>query len=121
MAHNIDFDSAPLGAIEAELGRRLEGARLAANVSQAELAAAAGISRRTVTRLENGEGVSLDTLIRVMRALGIAGRLDALVTPPEVRPIERIRLRGKQRKRASPSARPVPGKWSWDDEPDGAS
>lgn len=117
MASNTDFSSAPIREVEAEIGRRLEALRLAQNVSQAELAAEAGISRRTVTRLEAGEGISLDTLIRVMRALGIAGRLDALITPPEVRPIERIRLKGRQRQRARPASRSQPTEWTWGDEP----
>jgi transcriptional regulator with XRE-family HTH domain len=118
MAPNNDFSVAPIAAIEAEIGRRLEALRLAANVSQAEVAAEAGISRRTMTRLENGEGVSLDTLIRVMRALGVAGRLEALLTPPEVRPVERIRRKGRQRQRARPSARSTPAEWTWGDTPD---
>jgi transcriptional regulator with XRE-family HTH domain len=122
MAHNIDLQSSPISSVEAEIGRRLEGVRLAANVSQAQLAAEAGVSRRTITRLENGGGVSLDTLIRVMRALDIADRLDALLPDPNVRPIDRIRLKGKQRQRARPPAATSPAEWTWaDDDNDDAT
>jgi transcriptional regulator with XRE-family HTH domain len=116
MTRNIDPRTASIPAIEAEIGRRLEGVRLAANVSQAQLAAEAGVSRRTITRLENGGGVSLDTVIRVMRALGIEDRLDALLPDPDVRPIDRIRLKGKQRQRARPTASTSSAEWTWADD-----
>jgi len=115
MAQKIDSVSASIAEIEAELGRRLETCRLAANVSQAQLAADSGVSRRTITRLENGGGVSLDTLIRVMRALGLAGRLNALLADSDVRPIDRVRLKGKQRRRARPGAKPAAAEWTWGD------
>lgn len=119
MAYSIDLPSSPISSIEAEIGRRLEGVRLAANVSQAQLAAEAGVSRRTITRLENGGGVSLDTLIRVMRALGIVDRLDALLPDPDVRPIDRIRLKGKQRQRARPLTPTSSAEWTWADDDNG--
>lgn len=115
MSPSIEFETASIEAIAIELGRRLEAARLAANVSQAALAAEAGVSRRTITRLENGSSVSLDTLLRVMRALGLSHRLAGLLPDPSVRPIDRVRLQGHQRQRAS-STDPGPPEWSWGDE-----
>ena len=102
--------------IEAEIGRRIEGARLAANISQAALATEAGVSRRTITRLENGDGVSLDTLIRVMRALGLAERFELLLPDPDVRPIDRVRLKGRQRQRARRQPEATDAQWSWADD-----
>ena len=119
MAHNITSKVLPIEAIEAEIGRQLESARLSANISQAELAAEAGVSRRTITRLEKGDGVSVNTLLRVMRALGLEDRLQALLPEADVRPIDRVRLKGKARQRARPSARKDAGNWTWgDDQPD---
>jgi transcriptional regulator with XRE-family HTH domain len=118
MARSIDFELAPIDEIEAELGRRLESARLAANISQAGLAAEAGVSRRTITRIENGEGVSVETLIRIMRALRLAGRLDGLLPEPGIRPIERIRMKGRQRQRARSSSGTPGGEWAWGDTDD---
>jgi transcriptional regulator with XRE-family HTH domain len=120
MARKLEENATSVDAIEAELGRRLEAVRLAANVSQAELAAEAGVSRRTITRLENGGGVSVDTLIRVMRALGLAGRFESLLPDPDVRPVDRVRLQGRQRQRARPTARPSrAAEWTWADDTDG--
>lgn len=114
----IDFSLAPIPQIEAEIGRRLEALRLQENISQADLAAEAGVSRRTVTRLENGGGISLETLIRIMRALGIANHLDALLPEPGIRPIDRVRLKGRQRQRARTKSAGTAGDWTWGDDRD---
>lgn len=117
MSQKIDFELAAALEVEAALGRRLEEIRLSRNINQTDLAAEAGVSRRTITRLENGEGVSLDTLIRVMRALGLAGRLAALLPDPGVRPIERVRLKGKERKHARRKSTRTPLDWTWAEDP----
>ena len=116
MAQNIEYTLATPAQIEAELGSKLEKLRLAQNINQTQLAREAGVSRRTITRLENGEGISLDTLIRVMTALGVVERLDLLVPAPDVRPVERVKYKGRERKRAraKPAAPAEP--WRWGDE-----
>lgn len=116
MTQEIDYERASIEAIQTDLGRRLVQLRLARNVNQQDLGREAGVSRRTVTRLENGESVSLDTLLRVMRALGVAGRIAALLPDPQVQPIDRVRLKDKGRRRAR--AKPAAGKtpWTWADE-----
>lgn len=102
--------------IEAALCKRLEATRLSKNITQADLAARAGISRRTVTRMENGEGVSLETFIRVLRALGLAENLATLVPEQTVSPIERVnRSKPNARIRASRKPKPAstPEPWKW--------
>ena len=116
MAYNIDFLVATSEQIEAALCKRLERIRLSRNTTQAQLAEEAGVSPRTIGRLEKGQGVSLDTFIRTMRALGIQQNLEALLPDPTVRPMERIAHGAAERKRARPDRssddRPV---WSWGD------
>ncbi|OFW21043.1 MAG: transcriptional regulator [Acidobacteria bacterium RIFCSPLOWO2_02_FULL_65_29] len=106
-------------AILRELGGRLAGVRLARNLTQAALAEEAGVSKRTVERLESGEvGARLSGLVRVFRALGLADRLDALVPATGPTPIEQLKLAGRQRKRASGRRQPATGvsrKWTWGD------
>jgi transcriptional regulator with XRE-family HTH domain len=116
MSPKIDFSLAPLADVEAEIGQRLESLRLAQNINQSDLAAEAGVSRRTITRLENGGGISVETLVRIMRALGIANRLDMLLPDPSLRPIDRVRLKGKQRQRARQAAGAAPDEWTWGDK-----
>ena len=119
MTYNLDFRVATSGQIEAALCRRLEGIRLSRNITQAQLAAEAGVSLRTIGRLENGEGVSLDTFIRVMTALGIQESLAVLLPDPSVRPVERVGSVGRERKRARPRRSDKgTASWSWGDGQD---
>ncbi len=116
MAYAIDFSLATSQQIEAALCGRIESIRLTRNVTQAQLAAEAGVSPRTIGRLEKGQGVSVDTFIRVLTALGIQQNLEALLPDPAVRPIERIGPGGVERKRARPvSSKPASTAWSWGD------
>ena len=116
MSYKIDFSIATSSQIETALCNRLENIRLSRNITQAQLAKEAGISTRTIGRLEKGEGVSLDTFIRVLAALGIQQNLETLLPDPSVRPIERIGIGGHERKRARPGLkREEPATWSWGD------
>ena len=114
MSYKIDFTVATSEQIEAALCCRLESIRLSRNMTQAQLAKEAGVSPRTIGRLEKGEGVSVDTFIRVLTALGIQQNLEALLPDPTVRPIERVEVRGTERKRARPASSNIePTAWSW--------
>jgi putative transcriptional regulator len=115
MAHTIDYELASIDDLQADLGHRIEALRLSRNIHQFQLADEAGVSRRTITRLESGQSVSLDPLLRVMRALGLSGRLALLLPDPAVRPVDRVRLKGKERKRASTRAKSAAGNWQWAD------
>ena len=117
-------------AILAELGERLARYRLDRNLTQADLAKEAGVSKRTVLRLESGESTQLTNLIRIMRALGRLDHLDAFLPPPAPSPLEQLKADKKRRKRASPRTNPQadpqakspPAKeaWSWgEDDQDG--
>lgn len=126
MAHYHDFKTASSQQSIQSLGHQLEQMRLSKNLSQSAVASEAGVSRRTITRMEAGETVSLDTFIRVLKVYDIADRLATLFPTHSVRPIERVKLGGKQRKRASSVNRSVKGSavtsdqepWSWDDNAD---
>lgn len=103
-----------------ELGARLRGLRLERNMSQADLAAEAGIGRVTLQRLEEGQSASMTTFVRVARALGLLDGIDRWIPERGPSPIEEVQRRGKQRKRAgSPReghARPDSRPWRWGDE-----
>jgi transcriptional regulator with XRE-family HTH domain len=104
-----------------EYGQRLTGARLARNLTQTTLAAQAGVSKRTVERLESGEvATQLSGFLRVCRALGLLERFDALIPEPQPSPLAQLKLQGKQRQRASAKkpARTSPSQlWTWGDAP----
>ena len=116
MSYNVDFSIASSHQIETALCRRLASIRLSRNTTQTQLAREAGVSLRTIGRLEKGEGVSLDTFIRVLAALGIQQNVEALLPDPAIRPIERVEIGGAERKRARPvKAGDESVAWSWGD------
>ena len=109
------------------MGQRLERHRLMQNISQADLAATAGIGERTLRRIESGEGGSLDSFVRLLIALNLDDNLSLLVPDHHVRPIERLRSTKAERQRAGkPRTKTSPNKnetdprpksrWSWGDE-----
>jgi transcriptional regulator with XRE-family HTH domain len=117
MDHSSDFELSSSQHIAEVLGKRLEALRLSLNISQAELARRAGVSRSTMTRIADGQGISLDSFIRVVKALGLTEHLENLLPDPAVRPVELVQRGGSQRRRASrkpPQAEP----WTWGDEDD---
>lgn len=97
----MDFSGLTDHGILQELGQRIARQRLNANVKQAELAYEAGVSRKTLSNLENGHSVQLESLIRILRALNKLDQLGLLLPTPEVSPIALADLKGKQRQRAS--------------------
>ena len=115
MTHKIDFSTASSEAIIEALGKRLDEIRLSRNIAQADLAQEAGVSRSTLTRLSDGKPVSLDSFVRVMQALRLTDHLAALLPDPSVRPVDRVRLDGAERQRAS-GKRAEPADWTWGDE-----
>lgn len=98
-----------------EVGRRIASIRLSRNLTQSQLADAAEISRSTVRRLEAGESPTLETYIRAVEALGLGIDIDAMLPDPSVRPVDRVRLKGQERRRARPDE-PAPknaSDWAW--------
>lgn len=101
-----------------EIGNRLTRTRLELNLTQAQLAGMAGISKRTLERLESGAAATqLTSFIRACRSLGLLERLDLFLPTPKVSPVEQLKLQGRKRKRASGSKieKTSSKKWSWGD------
>jgi transcriptional regulator with XRE-family HTH domain len=103
-------------AVVKEIGVRISATRLGLNMTREHLASTAGVSARTIARLESGSvGTQLSVFIRVCRALGLADRLDLLLPEPSLSPMEILRLQGKRRKRASGAraSRSTKKPWTW--------
>ena len=100
-----------------ELGRRMARRRLDFQFTQAKLAEQAGVSKRTVERIEAGATSQMSTMIRVFRVLDLLGELDKVVAEVESRPMDMLKLKSAVRKRAS-SVRKKQGssEWHWGDE-----
>ena len=100
------------------MGERISQRRLQRNRSQAHLANEAGVSKRTVERVEAGESIQLSNFIRILRALDLLDGLDALLPEPLPSPLQQHKLQGRQRRRASSAGDPEAASkaWTWSDE-----
>jgi len=97
-----------------DLGARLARIRLSRNLTQARLAQEAGVSLPSIKRLEAGRNSSLDTFLRVLRALKLGDRILDILPNPDVRPVERVQREGRERRRArTPKEAPEASDWAW--------
>jgi transcriptional regulator with XRE-family HTH domain len=99
-----------------QLGQRIAQLRIARQLRQTELAYEAGVSHRTLQRLEAGEPIKSDGLVQVIKCLG---RLDATLAALESQgfsPYEKLAEAGlkvsqlrQQRPAAAPAGVQEPG------------
>ena len=107
-------------AFLADFGQRLLRLRLTRNLTQAELAAKAGVSKRTLERLESGLSTQFTNLIRILRALGLGPNLTALIPPQVASPLAQLRRQKSERVRATTPSKRAPKKkpgWTWGPQP----
>lgn len=107
-------------AVLGELGTRLARQRVDRGYTQAMLAEQAGISKRTLERLEAGASCQLNSLIRVLRVLELLSGFEQLLPPARPGPMALLRGKGKQPKRVRPVAadntQEPAAQWRWGDE-----
>jgi transcriptional regulator with XRE-family HTH domain len=87
-------------ALTVHVGRFVKEKRLEQNKTQAILAHDAGISRSTLSLLEKGETVTLQTLIQVLRTLDQLHVLEVFSVQTLVSPMLLAKMELKKRKRA---------------------
>jgi transcriptional regulator with XRE-family HTH domain len=68
--------------IQAVLGARLRAQRLAQTLTQRDLAQMAGLSLGALRKLEHDGQCSLETLVRVVQALGLIAALEDIFVLP---------------------------------------
>ena len=110
-------------AVLHEIGERLERRRIEAGLTQAQLAEEAGLSKRTVERIEAGHSTDFVMLLRVLRMLKLLEALDQLIPDLPQSPLVLLKGRGRARKRVGHSRRPLDGTaaskpaapWKWRD------
>ena len=67
-----------------ELGNRIRDTRIGMCMCQTDLAHRAGVSPKTVARIENGENIKIGNILRVLRVLRRIDALDLLLPVPEI-------------------------------------
>lgn len=65
-----------------ELGRRLRAHRIQQELTVEELAAQAGVTPLTVLKAERGSNVTLRTLFRILRVLGMIDQVASWIPDP---------------------------------------
>ena len=80
-----------LEELQKQLGERLKLRRISRNYSQKELAKKAGVSLKTLRNLEHGNGSSVETLLRTLKALDATNVLDQLAPIPTISPLAVLR------------------------------
>ncbi len=92
----------------AEIGRRLARRRVNMEITPAAMAERAGVSKRTVERIEAGESTQMATIVRILRVLGLLDNLDRMIPEPGPSPIALLKLKGKERVHCNVFQRLVP-------------
>lgn len=87
-------------ALTEYIGAFVRHHRMEQNKTQDELAAAAGISRSTLSLLERGETVTVTTLIQVLRVLDQLAVLNAFEVKKTISPLALAKLQKQKRQRA---------------------
>ena len=77
----VDLSLSTAGEIVKRICERLRTERLALEMTQADVAARAGIATNTVSNLEAGRNVGFDNLVRVAMVLGRSKELEGLFLP----------------------------------------
>ncbi|MBO4408865.1 MAG: helix-turn-helix domain-containing protein [Clostridiales bacterium] len=97
-----------------ELAERIKQYRISMQMTQAELADKAMVSLRSIGRFEKGEDITLSNLIKILKALGLAGNINTLVPDHEIRPAY-YAGRNTKRQRAE-RKKDNSSDWKWGDE-----
>ena len=87
-------------AIIGQIGRFIKHTRLGKNKTQAQLARDAGLNRWTLSKIENGESITLSSLIQLLRALDALYVLNNFELNEDISPLAYAKLKKEQRERA---------------------
>lgn len=102
MMENINTDWVAMSdrAIISSIGKYIKERRLSINKTQAQVAEKAGINRATLVKIENGESITLISLVQILRALDSLNILQTFKIEKLISPIELAKIEGRKRQRA---------------------
>lgn len=98
-----------------EIGKRLKARRIALDITQKELAIESGVSQRTISGFENGENISLDNLLSILRVLRLLQEINLLFPERKVNPFDVLNL-GHSKKRVSSKNTSKDSSWEWENK-----
>jgi len=105
-------------AILNEFGQRISKRRVELNMTQAEVAKKAGVSKRTIERVEDGASSQMLSIIKIFRVLELMDNLDRMVSEPSPKPMDLLKQKRKLRVRASKKLhnRDSTTLWKWNED-----
>lgn len=68
------------------LGQKIKTYRIMNEMSQQDLEDKSGVSKRSISRLEQGESVQVDNMFKILLALGLGDNIELLVPDQTKRP-----------------------------------
>ncbi len=95
-------------ALLKQMGALIKRRRIAAQMTQDEVAQAARLSRSTVSLLERGEAVTTSTLLQVLRTIQALDLLGDLLAKPVPSPMTMLREAKAEAKAGSARVRKTP-------------
>jgi transcriptional regulator with XRE-family HTH domain len=84
--------------LQTELGRRIRQLRLSRNIDQRAVAEKAGVTRAALQNLEAGRGSSVQTLLRILKALNYLEGIEILAPQPTVNPLALLKTKTPQQR-----------------------
>jgi transcriptional regulator with XRE-family HTH domain len=88
----------PVRELQIALGERLRRLRLSRNIDQQATADKAGVSKKALGNLEAGRGSTVETLLRVLKALDYLQGIELLAPEITVDPLALLRSTKPQRR-----------------------
>jgi len=104
--------------ILAEIGQRISTRRVELNMTQAVVAKKAGMSKRTVERIEGGASGQTLSVIRIFRVLDLMDNLDRMIPEQGPKPMDLLKRKRKIRIRASSRTKKPRAikSWKWKED-----
>ena len=99
-----------------QVGNKIKLFRVSKGLTQSDLEEKSGVSKRSISRLEQGESIQLDNMIKILMALELGDNLDELIPDLTKRPSFKM---AKEKNEAITRARKNNKKvasFSWGDE-----
>lgn len=77
--------------LQRELGKAVRSLRVSQHLTQQDVAAKAGASHKSVAKLERGEGSTVETFVRILRALKATQLIGNLAPQSQISPLALLR------------------------------
>ena len=97
-----------------ELGQKIKLYRIMNEMSQQDLEEQSGVSKRSISRLEQGESIQVDNLFKILVALDLGDNIELLIPDQTKRPSYYLKKKKKEPKRVG--IRTKKSNFKWGDE-----